>query len=170
MNSEEIEEHVWKAISSTINKFREHPAYFFTESDITSYLYMRLYTSKLAVDVHDRWIYCVHREYPTNFRFERDGIIEADNVASLVDPTPAQRGNYDLVVLNPNYVRNSRRFAVVVYKSIAGLREHYDAGNSPTHSCPQQTWHATALPMLGSTPLTYRSRSRPSRSSSTSCR
>lgn len=36
---DQIKKSFWDAVRKTINKFREHPCYFFTESDIVSYFY-----------------------------------------------------------------------------------------------------------------------------------
>jgi len=49
MKLREIEEIVKKGIKKTINKFRENPLYFFTESDLHSYFYYSIYSSKLEV-------------------------------------------------------------------------------------------------------------------------
>ncbi len=127
-----MEDHVWKAIQRTINKFREHPAYFFTESDITSYLYRALYSKKLEVSAHGRKIYTVHREYPTNFRYEKQTIASVETVPSLVDPS-GKRGNYDLAVLDPTFVANSLNFEDVVNKDIRGLIKMLDRPDSDSH-------------------------------------
>lgn len=76
----EIEEMVWDAIRKTTNKFREHPYYFFTESDIVTYMCQCLYTSDLDIvrEEDGKRVYCVHREYPTNFRYEKDKILDMD--------------------------------------------------------------------------------------------
>ena len=71
MKLREIEEIVKKGIKKTINKFRENPLYFFTESDLHSYFYYSIYSSKLEVVKNNKRICLIHREYPTNFRYHK---------------------------------------------------------------------------------------------------
>ena len=98
----DIKRRVGDAIRKTINKFREHPYYFFTESDIVSYLWMVLYHSKLDSLKDKKRIYLVHREYPTNFRYRKD-----DLKPGYKPSDKGSRGHYDLVVLNPDFVINN---------------------------------------------------------------
>ena len=80
-----IESKVWEAINSTINKFREHPYYFFTESDIISYFYYRLYTTNHEQTTRDeKRIYLVHREYPTNFKYDMDKLLNEDFISLIL--------------------------------------------------------------------------------------
>ncbi len=102
----EIEEIVKKGIKKTINKFRENPLYFFTESDLHSYFYSSIYSSKLEVVRNNKRICLIHREYPTNFRYHRKKLVQDD----YREPYPladkkGDRGNYDMAVINPEFAK-----------------------------------------------------------------
>jgi len=102
METVELKKAVFTGIKRTVNKFREQPHYFFTETDIHSYLYHCLYRRKLEVETKDGVITtCLHKEYPTNFRFLNEN--RKDYGLKKI----GQRGNHDLVVLNPNFVTES---------------------------------------------------------------
>lgn len=117
---EEINEAVWRAINKTINKFREHPYYFFTESDIHSYFYYALYSSKHEEQTADgKKIYCVHREYPTNFRYNKKELL--DN--AILEPCELEgilgsRGHYDMAVLNPEFIKTINSERDIINKDI----------------------------------------------------
>ena len=99
-----IDQAVRKAICKTINKFREQPYYFFTESDIHSYFYHSLYSSEFTVKKDHREFYLIHREYPTNFRYEKDKMLVASYRPKEAGIKEGARGHYDIAVLNPEYV------------------------------------------------------------------
>ncbi|MFC1735521.1 hypothetical protein ACFL1X_05350 [Candidatus Hydrogenedentota bacterium] len=102
-----VEEAVWDAILKTINKFREQPYYFFTESDLHSYFYHCLYNSKLECVRNDGKRVClIHREYPTNFRFRKRDLNNANCEVFALKGRKGDRGNYDFAVLNPEFVIN----------------------------------------------------------------
>lgn len=98
---------VAQGIRTTINRFRENPFLYFTESDIHASLkadilsgnsdlfYKNLHPAKRVQ------ISLVHLEYPTNFAFSRrklaGKIVEGDHYIE-------QRGNFDLVVLSPGFI------------------------------------------------------------------
>lgn len=150
MTPADIEAKVWDAIRKTINKFREQPYYFFTESDIVSYLWMSLYSSQLVANTHDnRPVYLVHREYPTNFRYDKKKLLEMEEPYPLIKPTPREmalpniaepdaeelkapteprgtRGNYDLVILNPSFVQGAPSIEDIVNKSVRHLEIRHD--------------------------------------------
>jgi len=125
---QDIQSMVWEAIRKTINKFRENPYYFFTESDLVTYTCQSLYSGKLEV-VHDnRRIYCVHREYPTNFRYDRDHLLDAGYEPYHLQERRGTRGNFDLVVLNPEFVRNPvRSIDDIVNKNVRDLESRTDS-------------------------------------------
>lgn len=102
----EIEEIVKKGIKKTINKFRENPFYFFTESDLHSYFYYSIYSSKLEVDRNNIRICLIHREYPTNFRYYKKDLVQDE----FCHPYPlaekkGARGHYDMVIINPEFAQ-----------------------------------------------------------------
>jgi len=116
-----INEAVWKAINKTINKFRENPYYFFTESDIHSYFYYALYSSKHEEQTADgKKIYCVHREYPTNFRYNKKELL--DN--AILEPCELEgilgsRGHYDMAVLDPEFIKNINSEKDIINKNVS---------------------------------------------------
>jgi len=115
METVELKKVVFTGIKRTVNKFREQPYVFFTEMDIHSYLYHCLYSSKLEVETKDGVITtCLHKEYPTNFRFEKK------LVKNYGLEKNGRRGDHDLVVLNPHFVTD---FDInnVVNKNIRGV-------------------------------------------------
>ncbi len=79
-----VVEQIEDSIKTLINKFQECPRYFFSEFDITSYLY-HLLISK------DK----LKQEYITNTGYSI-GIIHTEYIANS--------GRFDLVVLDPKYV------------------------------------------------------------------
>ena len=124
---EDLEKAVWDAIRKTINKFREHPYYFFTESDIHSYFYYCLYSSKYEVDRDGKRIYCVHREYPTNFRYSKAELLNGE----CTEPYPlntrqGSRGNFDIAVLNPDFILNSPSCEDIVNKNVRNVEERVE--------------------------------------------
>ena len=118
---EEINEAVWRAINKTINKFREHPYYFFTESDIHSYFYYALYSSKHEALTKDgKQMYCIHREYPTNFRYNKKELL--DNTISEpceLEGTSGSRGHYDIAVLDPDFIKSVNTEKDIVNKNVS---------------------------------------------------
>ena len=124
MTIADIEEHVWDGIRKTINKFREQPYYFFTESDIVTYFCQSLYTSRLEVESDSRHIYLVHREYPTNFRYEKHLLLTLPAPYPLSDKK-GTRGNFDLAVLNPQFVETAS-VEDIVNKNVRNLEERFD--------------------------------------------
>ena len=92
----------------TVETFQTCPHYFFTEHDIHSVLYnitneeLQL-GGVLEVETRDRrQVTLVHHEYPTPFRCDMRGY-----GFDKKDEKPYKRGHYDLVILNPNFVRNN---------------------------------------------------------------
>jgi len=95
----DIKRYVTDGIRKTVNKFREYPHIFFSEMDIHAYLYHCLYSSKLEVKTRDGIITsCLHKEYPTNFRYSKDSM-EDFGLRKI-----GRRGNFDLAVLNPEFI------------------------------------------------------------------
>ena len=126
LTAPEIEAHTWDAVRKTINKFREQPYYFFTESDVISYLWMCLYSRKLEFPTRDgRPIYGVHREYPTNFRYDKPRLLEMDVPYPLTDRL-GTRGNFDLAVLSPEFVGRAPGIEHIVNKNVRDLESRHD--------------------------------------------
>ena len=95
-------------VDQLIEMFHQHPNYFFTEHDIHSILYniskeelqqSGVLTEKTS-DSHE--VVLVHHEYPTPFRCSMKGYS-----FQMKYDAPYKRGHYDLVILNPEFVRKS---------------------------------------------------------------
>jgi hypothetical protein len=87
-------------IRKTVNKFREHPCIFFSEMDIHSYLYYCLYSTKFEVKTTDGVITsCLHKEYPTNFRYSKETMEDYGLSKKGV------RGHFDFAILNPQFIQ-----------------------------------------------------------------
>jgi hypothetical protein len=93
-------------IRTLVNHFRRRPLNYFTESDIHSYLYLAFYRDKLfsgqypTLNPVEKTV-LVHREYPTFFKYDNQPpIVPSDKARS--------RGHYDLVILNPEFVKANR--------------------------------------------------------------
>ncbi|MDQ0287194.1 hypothetical protein J2Z49_002313 [Desulfofundulus luciae] len=93
-------------VLKAINKFREAPKIFFTEADLRSYLYYCLYTRKMERQVNGIAVNCLHQEYPTNFRYIEDELKDFNQPPQYysLESKKGDRGNYDLVLLNPDFV------------------------------------------------------------------
>jgi hypothetical protein len=113
-----IEGAVYNGIRKTINRFREQPFRYFTESDIHASLSNDIMEGNSDILIMGRTlaerstiktpVSLVHHEYPTNFRYDkkklRDGYSEAEVDQTRIDGKEGDRGNYDLAVLNPEFV------------------------------------------------------------------
>lgn len=104
------------SVEQLMEKFQKHLNWFFTEHDIHSVLYDIVKTELqlngiVTEGTHDgHQVMLVHHEYPTPFRcdmhnheFRRAGEEERTPKGGLY-----QRGYYDLVILNPSFVRNNK--------------------------------------------------------------
>lgn len=119
ISEKKIEQAVFESLRKTINKFREHPYYFFTESDIQSYLYYCLYSSKFEYVRDGKRIFLLHKEYPTNFRYRKKDLTNPKCKRPIpLDRKEGDRGNYDFVVLNPKFVKSAPSCDDVVNKNV----------------------------------------------------
>ncbi len=110
---------VYDSIRKTINRFRERPLFYFTEAGLHSSLQSDLLqnNSKLltATTANGFPVSLVHLEYPTNFRYRKSQLLSGYNLSLLNDkkhPTSlnqkarhGDRGNYDLAILNSEFVK-----------------------------------------------------------------
>jgi hypothetical protein len=91
---------VGDGIKKTVNKFREYPYIFFSEMDIHSYLYYCLYSTKFEARTIDGVITsCLHKEYPTNFRYSKETMEDYGLSKQGV------RGHFDFAILNPLFLQ-----------------------------------------------------------------
>lgn len=108
-NREEIEKTTFEALKKIINKFRENPRYFFSESDLHSYFYHCLYSTKMEFKSNGIGLQAIHREYPTNFKYNKQELKE-EGFAIPEEPLSQEegsRGHYDMAVLAPEFIENS---------------------------------------------------------------
>lgn len=120
ISKDAIMEAVFNGIRKTINRFREQPFLYFTESDIHASLSKDIMEGNsdlfiLGKEQKDRSnikvpVSLIHHEYPTNFRYQdsklrNEGYTEFE-IKSLtkIDSTHGDRGNYDLVILNNYFI------------------------------------------------------------------
>jgi hypothetical protein len=74
---------------------------FFSEMDIHSYLYYCLYSTRFEVKTSDGVITsCLHKEYPTNFRYSKKTMEDYGFEQKGV------RGHFDFAILNPQFVKD----------------------------------------------------------------
>ncbi|MDD3894258.1 MAG: hypothetical protein PHU36_04480 [Syntrophomonadaceae bacterium] len=99
----DIHADIERCINSLAEKFLKWPFNFFTESDAHSFLYYYIFRSgsrelKQQYPTANPQIktVLVHREYPTSFRYKKEGMELNDT---------GGRGHYDLVVLNPDFMK-----------------------------------------------------------------
>lgn len=110
---------VFDGIRKTINRFREQPFLYFTESDIHASLSKDIMDGSsdiliLGNNAVERKtiktpVSLVHHEYPTNFRYEKkrltnEGYSDEDLELTGINSKHGDRGNYDLVILSPNFI------------------------------------------------------------------
>ena len=123
-----LAQYVASCIKTTVNKFRENPEYFFTESDLHSYCYMQLYSSNLEIRQESkRNQFLVHHEYPTNFPCSKQALFNPDYIEEDGESEKESRGHYDLVIVNPDFAKTAS-YAEVRNKDIADLRVRKDRG------------------------------------------
>ena len=82
MNNQEIQDAVFNGIRKTINRFREQPFYYFTESDIHASLsndimhgHSDIFVKRNSQDsqgLTNTPVSLIHHEYPTNFRYQKE--------------------------------------------------------------------------------------------------
>lgn len=112
------------ALHRLVESFWEEPYRFFTESDAVAALQFwvarrpGLAQTQRTADGFETSL--LHREYPTFFRFKKS------------DPSrrrgrPARRGHYDLVLINPAYIRHHET-ATVINRDIG---DHGDLSTPP---------------------------------------
>lgn len=108
---QEIEAQVYEGIRKTISRFRRRPYEFFTEAELHTSLRQDIVAGKSELMT---WrdgamaVSLVHQEYPTNFRYVKEQLVlgypDSPPPATTIDSKQGDRGNYDLVVLSPDFV------------------------------------------------------------------
>lgn len=103
----DIDAAVARAQASLVARFRAQPHTFFTEQDLTSHFAHQLHVQLEPLGLAEP---LVHLEYPTPFRCDMS---DSRFVArGEDDSTPRgrryRRGHYDLVVMDPDFLRHCR--------------------------------------------------------------
>jgi len=112
MAKNDIHEAVYEGIRKTIRRFRERPFLYFTEADVHASCVRDMMVGASNIfeirPVDHVSVSLVHQEYPTNFRYEKQKLLEGyeDESITNVDSTDGDRGNFDLAVLNPDFVKS----------------------------------------------------------------
>lgn len=116
---EKINHAVYDGIRKTINRFRENPFLFFTESDIHASLSKDIMAGhsdlfilrKKFSEQSDKTfaISLVHHEYPTNFRYQskklkEEGYSNEEQELTNLNSKHGDRGNLDLAIINPDFL------------------------------------------------------------------
>ena len=98
------------ALETLEDEFRNEPTLFFTEHDLVSKAYQLIQQELGEAKVcgaDGKIHYLVHHEYPTPFRCDMSG--KGFVIKDEIDRTPRgskyQRGHYDLVIFNPDYLK-----------------------------------------------------------------
>lgn len=119
VDTSKLQVSVWRGIASLVNQFREKPYYFFTESDLHSYFWKTTYSGNWEIERGKKRFYLIHREYPTNFRFDKQKSLKEVCAESYIpENEKGSRGHYDIAVLNPEFVEQAGSSDAVINKSI----------------------------------------------------
>jgi hypothetical protein len=92
-----------KAIKSLVQRFRNHPYAFYTESDMHCYLYHRLYSGGIVnglyptVEDHDTIL--LHKEYPTFAKY-----VKTDDGMLKESVEGRRRGAFDISIWDPRFL------------------------------------------------------------------
>ncbi len=100
----DIQLHLERAIHQLVDEFLGEPYRFFTEADAVSRFHQLLDADPLfnpRVKSKDGVsLSLIHQEYPTFFRFD-----DAQPAARLEAASKARRGQYDIAILAPEFIR-----------------------------------------------------------------
>lgn len=159
---------ICQAITGLQTEFQQNPSLFFTEHDLASRCYFLIQNAlqfRTVTGKDDRLFYLVHHEYPTPFRCDMSN--QNCDYKNDDDPTPRgskyQRGHYDLVVFNPeflkectyelakgqNYEQLKRELPIILYQTqepaiLLGLEFMYNR-NPFTSQKQAQNWRDSVL-------------------------
>jgi hypothetical protein len=103
MNKSSLQPQIEAALTKLSQEFLEEPYRFYTEADAVSRCRQLLeLNDELGRDYKtkdDHKVKLIHQEYPTFIRYER-------KTPSVATPT-GRRGHYDLVILNPDFIKDN---------------------------------------------------------------
>lgn len=99
-----------KSIDSLISIFPSHPTLFYTENDLVCSFFAILKQNLPFYEAPDKegfWHSLIHSQYPTPFRCDmtKGKFKVMDDDARTEKGTKYQRGHYDLVILNPDFIK-----------------------------------------------------------------
>ena len=120
-----------KGIEGLVQRFRNHPYAFYTESDLHCYLQHRLYNggifNSLYITNDSHHTILLHKEYPTNARYSRNFKNELIN-----NPNGRKRGHFDICIWDPKKVhKNNHRDQKILIAAELALNE---CGKNSTHT------------------------------------
>ncbi len=110
-NQQNIIDAVDRSINELCDQFQSYPTKFYTENDLVCFLYHLLRRNVEPPDVYDKdgcMHSLIHTEYPTPFRCDMGGnrFVVKDEADRTEAGGKYQRGHYDIVTLNPGFVRH----------------------------------------------------------------
>jgi len=109
------------AIHKLVTEFLHEPYRFFTEADAVARFHQILESDPVinqkVQTKDDIQTSIIHQEYPTFFRFD-----DANPIARLDASFKASRGHYDIVILNPDFVR-AHTAETVKNRNITSIRD-----------------------------------------------
>ncbi len=112
-----VEDALIRGIKKTINRFRERPMNYFTESDIHSSLIRDIMEGNSEILLYrDRKsnmeVSLLHNEYPTSFRYQKKKLLNdyTENTKAIIKETNINNGNgdrggFDLSILSEDFVK-----------------------------------------------------------------
>lgn len=123
-----------KAIVALVERFKDHPYKFYTETDMHCYLYHRLHRghfNDLYRTAEGRTTSLLHKEYPTNAIYGRN------DDKTLREDKKGRRGHFDISVWDPRYIStlDHRKQKVLIAAELA-LNE---CGTSSVHTLNDAT-------------------------------
>jgi hypothetical protein len=123
--NDRIIESVDKCIEIIGKDFEDNPSLFFTENDIVCYFYKLLQENlpvKEVVDKDGHKHFLVHGEYPTPFKCNMKG----DKFERMVDSSAYKRGHYDIVILNPDFIKNEK-FDIIKAQDFSSFKDKVES-------------------------------------------
>ena len=145
MENDQIVDAVEKAITQVCSTFKQSPTPFFTESDLVCYCYASVGKKHLEelgisrqLDKDGRIHFLMHCEYPTPFRCDMSngGCVKKGENDRKANGKKYIRGHYDLIVFNPEFIRQNsypelkaQNYAAYLSKILATLRAEAPQGD-----------------------------------------
>jgi len=126
--AENIQDALIHGIRKTINRFRERPLNYFTESDIHSSLMKDIMEGNSHIFLYrdlksNMEISLIHNEYPTNFRYKKAKLLDGyrdiekgaskDREETWIKSEIGDRGNFDLSIISEKFVEQQLKSPII---------------------------------------------------------